>query len=96
MKKFLIFAVDESELPEGVEKLAEVIERQILYFAEEDSFNAFLAYIGDENPWWEIFQVTKSGLGEENPRKPFALWEGVNLDDEFKDLVGGLMNFHPA
>ncbi|KAK3618636.1 hypothetical protein LTR22_026300 [Elasticomyces elasticus] len=92
----LIFAVDESELSEGEDKLAIVLERQISYFADEDGLNGFLRYIGAESPWYEIFQVIRSGFGEEEPRKPFALWDGRKLDEDFKALVGGLTKFDPV
>ncbi|KAK3613169.1 hypothetical protein LTR22_028271 [Elasticomyces elasticus] len=96
MTQQVIFAVDESELSGGEDKLAIVLERQISYFADEDGLNGFLRYIGDESPWYEIFQVIRSGFGDEQPRKPFALWDGGKLDDDFKALVGGLTNFDPV
>ncbi|KAK5133296.1 hypothetical protein LTR08_008030 [Meristemomyces frigidus] len=92
----VIFAVDESELSEGEDKLAIVLERQISYFADEDGLNGFLRYIGAESPWCEILQVIRSGFGEAQPRKPFALWHGGKLDDDFKALVGGLTDFDPG
>ena len=96
MTQIVIFAVDESELPEGVDKLAVVLERQISYFADQDGLNGLLRYLGDESPWCQIFQVIKGSFGKEQPRRPFALWEGPNLDEDFKDLVTGLTNFDPA
>ncbi|KAK0925656.1 hypothetical protein LTR29_018015 [Friedmanniomyces endolithicus] len=94
--RLVIFAVDESKLAEGVDKLAVVLERQISYFADEDGLSGLLRYLGDESPWYQIFQVIKGGFGKEQPRKPFALWEGPNLDEDFKDLVERLTNFDPA
>ena len=98
MTRILPFAVDESELAEGVEKLAVVLERQISYFADEDGLNGLLQYLGSESEWLQIFQVIKDGFGEAQPRKPFALWKGLNVDQEdlFKDLVVGLTNFDPT
>lgn len=96
MTQLVIFAVDEPKLADGVDKLAVVLERQISYFADEDGLNGFLKYLGDESPWHQIFRVIKGGFGKEQPRKPFALWEGPNLDPDFKDLIGGLTNFDPT
>ncbi|KAK2808803.1 hypothetical protein FQN49_008679 [Arthroderma sp. PD_2] len=89
----LIFAVDESELGEGEEILAHVIERQISYFADAESIQEFLEHIR-ESPWAEIFKVTRNGFNKENPRRPFALWKGV--DPVFKDLICRMTNFNPA
>ncbi|KAF3491084.1 uncharacterized protein GIQ15_00601 [Arthroderma uncinatum] len=88
----LIFSVEESELGEGEEILAHVIERQISYFADADSIQEFLKHIR-ESPWAEIFQVTRDGFNKENPRKPFALWKGV--DPVFKDLICRMTHFNP-
>ncbi|KAK0827945.1 hypothetical protein LTS02_018344, partial [Friedmanniomyces endolithicus] len=68
----------------------------ISYFADEDGLSGLLRYLGDESPWYQIFQVIKGGFGKEQPRKPFALWDGPNLDEDFKDLVERLTNFDPA
>ena len=88
--KMVIFAVDEEELPEGIEKLTIVIERQMSYFATSESLDGLLDYLGD-NHWAQTFYVTAEGFTRENPRKPFALWEVV--DAEFRDLVGKMTDF---
>ncbi|EFE29951.1 uncharacterized protein ARB_03292 [Trichophyton benhamiae CBS 112371] len=89
----LIFSVDESELGAGEEILAHVIERQISYFADEDSIQEFLELIR-ESPWAEVFKITRDGFNKENPRKPFALWKGV--DPAFKDLICRMTHFNPG
>ncbi|KAE8150251.1 kinase-like protein [Aspergillus avenaceus] len=91
--KRIIFAVQESELEEGVDPLAIVVERQISYFADEDGLNGFLKYLGD-NPWVRVFEVTRDRFNQETPREPFAFWNGV--DDEFKSLVCAMTNFDPG
>ncbi|KJY00323.1 calcium/calmodulin dependent protein kinase [Zymoseptoria brevis] len=96
MTQRVVLAVDESELLEGEEKLAIVLERQLSYFADESGYKAFLQYIGAESPWHEIFRVINSGFGKDQPRKPFALWKGKGLDDDFKAFIGGLTDFDPA
>ncbi|KAM5436604.1 hypothetical protein McanMca71_001722 [Microsporum canis] len=88
----LIFSVDESELGDGEEILAHVIERQISYFADADSIQEFLELIR-ESPRAEVFKITRDGFNKENPRKPFALWEGV--DPVFKDLICRMTHFNP-
>lgn len=96
MTQRLVLAVDESELLEGEDKLAIVLERQLSYFADESGFKAFMQYIGAESAWHEIFRVINSGFGKDQPRKPFALWDGNGLDGDFKAFIGGLTNFDPA
>lgn len=90
--KRVIFAIDDSELGED-EPLAVLLERQISYFADTDGLDGFLEYLGD-SPWREVIEVLRDGFGERNPRRPFSLWQ--NVDPDFKDLIGGLMNFDPA
>jgi len=40
-----------------------------------------------------ILEVLHDGFGKKNPRKPVALWKGINED--FKDLIAGLTKFDP-
>ena len=91
--KRVIFAVDEKELAEGEELLAVVLERQISYFADKEGLDGVLKYLGD-SPWCEVLKVIRGGFNKANPRKPFSLWKSV--DEDFKDLIGGLTNFDPA
>ncbi|KAH8425609.1 uncharacterized protein LDX57_003358 [Aspergillus melleus] len=91
--KRVVFAVGEDELDEGVDPLAVVIERQISYFADEEGLKGFLNYLGD-SPWTQVFEVIRDGFNEDNPRKPFSLWSGV--DNDFKDLICPMTNFDPA
>lgn len=92
MHKLAIFAVGEEELDEGVERLAIVIECQLSYFADEDGLKGFLKLLGD-SPWVDVFQVSWNGFSENNPRRPFSLWGGV--DDDFKSLICAMTNFDP-
>lgn len=91
--KRVVLYVGEDELGEGEEVIVHVLERQISYFADEESMPAFLEYLGD-SPWVEIFTVVRSGFNAENPRRPIALWRDV--DPQLKDLVGKLTNFNPV
>jgi hypothetical protein len=54
------------------------------------------------NPWAEVFEILRDGFGENNPRKPFALWrwdQTIGGDDEdwsnFKTLIRELTTFDP-
>ena len=91
--KRLIFAVDKEELANGIEPLAVVLEHQISYFADGKGLDALMMHLGD-SPWRQIFSAVLDGFDAANPRKPFSLWK--NVDADFKDLIGGLMNFDPA
>ncbi|KAF3491598.1 uncharacterized protein GIQ15_01115 [Arthroderma uncinatum] len=92
--KRVIFAVGEEELDEGVDPLSIVIERQISYFADEEGITAFLKYLGDDNPWVQVFEIIRDGFDKEHPRKPFSIWKGV--DEDFKSLICSMTNFDPA
>ncbi|PGG96315.1 CMGC protein kinase [Blastomyces parvus] len=90
--KRVIFAVDESELGEGEEILAHVLERQISYFADAEGIQGFLEYIRG-SPYAEIFRVIRDGFDKQNPRRPFALWGGI--EPVLKDLVCQMTAFDP-
>lgn len=95
----VVFAPSPEDL-EGpdMEPLSIILERQLSYFAEPDTFNSLLGHLGPESPWCEIFTVIRSGFNDRNLRKPFRLWKGEKpgFDEDFKDLVGGMTNFDPA
>ena len=92
----VIFAINEKEAPEFEQQMALVLERQLSYFADWDSLEAMLEYLGEENPWSTVLKILCSGFGEENPREPFALWKEPELTADFKDFIAGLMSFDPA
>lgn len=94
MHERVIFAVGKEELEEGVDPLSIVIERQISYFADADEITAFLSYLGDDNPWGQVFKIIRDGFNEQNPRRPFSLWKGA--DEDFKSLIRAMTNFDPA
>lgn len=92
--KQLLFAVDKKSLPEAEKPINVVLERQLSYFAEPDEFDAFLGRLDDDSPWRQIFKNIRGRFGESNPRKPVALWDGV--DPDFRDLLVGLTHFDPG
>ena len=75
--------------------MAHILERQISYFANLESYQGLLRHLGD-SPYCQILEVTVAGFDKEHPREPFAKWKMESLDSDFKDLVGGLTNFDPA
>lgn len=79
--------------------LARVLSLQISYFADPDAFNGLLQHLGRETPWAEVFETIRDGFGEENPRRPFVLWQWDESDgkdwERFKSLVTGLTRFDP-
>ncbi|KAF2014219.1 kinase-like protein [Aaosphaeria arxii CBS 175.79] len=83
--KRVIFAVEDEEIIEGEVKEAVVLERQLSYFADGDSYQGLLRYLAD-NPWVQVFEIVATTFGEKYPREPFALWN--YLDADFRDLVG--------
>jgi serine/threonine protein kinase len=87
--------VDQETLPEGELALAHVLQRQISYFADLESFNGLLRHLGD-SPWCQVLEVLRHGFNKENPREPFYLWNMEPIDSDLKDLIGGLTNFDPA
>ena len=91
--KRVIFAVEDEELAKGEDRLERVLERQVSYFSDWDSLEAFLRHIHD-SPLRETFETIRGRFGEASPREPFSLWQGIDLD--FKHLVAGLTNFDPA
>lgn len=81
-----------------MEPISLILERQISYFAEPDTFDAMLRHLGPESPWCKVFAVIRSGFNEQKKRKPFRLWkvEKPGFDQDFFDLVGSMTNFDPA
>ncbi|KFZ01728.1 hypothetical protein V501_09833 [Pseudogymnoascus sp. VKM F-4519 (FW-2642)] len=99
LSRTVIFALSAKEIEDPeMEPLSIILERQLSYFAEPDTFDALLRYLGPESPWCEIFKVVRSGFNEQNRRKPFRLWkvEKPGFDEDFMDLVGAMTNFDPA
>ena len=71
------------------------MERQLSYFAEPDTYDAFAKHIGHDNPYLNVFDNLKASFGEDNPRTPFNLWKGEGLESDFIDLVWRMTSFDP-
>ena len=93
--KRVILYVDEKKLPEGELALAHILERQISYFADLESFNGLLRQL-DDSPWCQVLEALRDGFNKRNPREPFVRLTMDPLDSDFKDLIGGLTNFDPV
>jgi serine/threonine protein kinase len=85
--------VDEEELPEGIEVLDIVLERQISYFSDLEGIEGLIQYLGD-SPWAQLIAMIAADFNADNPRRPFGLWQ--DLDPTFKDLVVRMMNVDPT
>ena len=91
----MILYVDDDALPEGEVALSHVLDRQISYFADLESFDGLLRHLGD-SPWCQVLEALRDGFDKEHPREPFDRWNMKSLDSDLKDLIGGLTNFDPA
>ncbi|KAL9107751.1 MAG: hypothetical protein Q9227_007373 [Pyrenula ochraceoflavens] len=61
-----------------------------------DIFSFGIVYLGD-NPWVEVYVILMGEFNKDtNPRYPFRLWEHDAIDEDFRDLIGGLTNFDPT
>lgn len=88
-------AVDCPSLPKQVAALSIVVGRQLSYCADPSSHEAFMQYLDNDNPWRKVFDAQKAAFNKTNARLPSGLWQGEGLDEEFKDLIAGMINFDP-
>jgi serine/threonine protein kinase len=92
--KRVVFAVDEEKILEGTELLDTVLELHLCYFAELEDAIGLIEYVEEDgSPWAQYFSMVANDFGKENPRRPFALWEGV--EPVFKDLAGSMCKVDP-
>jgi serine/threonine protein kinase len=88
----VVLAVDEEEIPEGIELLDIVLERQLSYFSDLEGIDGLIRYLGN-SPWAQLIAMVAADFNADNPRRPLALWQDIDLD--FKDLVVRMMNVDP-
>ncbi|KAH7381391.1 hypothetical protein DE146DRAFT_624566, partial [Phaeosphaeria sp. MPI-PUGE-AT-0046c] len=86
-------AVDGEEIPEGIELLDIVLERQLSYFTDLEGIDGLIRYLGDSH-WAQLIAMVVVDFNADNPRRPFALWQ--DIDPVFKDLVVRMMNVDPT
>ncbi|UPX12663.1 uncharacterized protein EKO05_0003204 [Ascochyta rabiei] len=91
--KRVVLAVDEEEIPEGIELLDIVLERQLSYFSDLEGIDGLIRYLGD-SPWAQLIAMVAADFNADNPRRPFALWQ--DIDPDFKDLIVRMMNVDPT
>jgi serine/threonine protein kinase len=94
LTKRVIFAVDRETIPPGTELLDIVLELHLSYFAELEDAIGLIEYLEkDGSSWAQYFSMVVNDFSKENPRRPFALWGGV--EPVFKDLVGRMCRVDP-
>ncbi|KAF1967683.1 hypothetical protein BU23DRAFT_592508 [Bimuria novae-zelandiae CBS 107.79] len=80
--KRVVLAADDEEIPEDIELLDIVLERQLSYFSDLEGIDA------------QLIAMVAADLNADNPRRPFALWQ--DIDPDFKDLAVQMMNVDPT
>jgi serine/threonine protein kinase len=93
MTKRVVLVVDEEEIPEGIELLVIILERQLSYFSDLEGIDGLIRYLGD-SPWAQLIAMVVADFNADNPRRPFSLWQ--DIDPEFKDLIVRMMNVDPT
>lgn len=93
MTKQVVLAVDKAQLPERIEVLDVVLERQLSYFSDLEGLEELTRYLGD-SPWAQLMAMIVADSNAENPRRPVGLWQDIN--PEFKDLVIRMMIVDPT
>lgn len=83
------------DLPQNSDPSFAVLERQISHFAEWEDLDDFLEYLGRGHPWQKNFNKMAQSFGQDNPRRPFALWKSDLLNADFKDLIRKMTHFDP-
>ena len=89
----MVLAVDEEEIPEGIELLDIVLERQLSYFSDLEGIGGLIRYLGD-SPWAQLIAMITADFNADNLRRPFSSWQ--DIDPDFKDLVVRMMNMDPT
>jgi len=71
------------------------LQRLVSYFGDVDGINGLIKHVGDDKLSCEVLSMLwdDRAAGYRSYR-PFAEWEGIE-DEQFKDLMGGLMNLDP-
>lgn len=77
MTKRVVLAVDEAEIPEGIEILDIVLERQLSYFSDLDGVEGLIRSLGD-SLWAQLIAIIAAGFNADNLRPSFGLSQ--NLD----------------
>lgn len=91
--KRVVLAVDEEEVPEGIEVLDIVLERQLCYFSDLEGIEGLIRYLGD-SPWAQFIAMVAADFNSDNPRHPFGHWQ--DPDPDFKDLIVRMMKVDPT
>jgi serine/threonine protein kinase len=72
------------------------LQRQVSYFGEKEGLNGLMKHVGDEEINCQILSSMWDDRTEENiPYEPFTDWPDAG-DEDFKDLIGRMMNLDPT
>jgi serine/threonine protein kinase len=93
MTKRDIHAVDENEIPEGIEPLDIVLERQLSYFSGLEGVQGLVGHLG-QSLSAQLIAMVAADFNAENPRRPLSPWQDIGPD--FKDLIVRVMNVNPT
>lgn len=50
------------------------------FFADPESLEAFMKHLDADSPWHRVFSDIRTRFGKDNPRKPVAMWAGIDPD----------------
>jgi hypothetical protein len=70
------------------------LQRQISYFGTKEGLNRLMRHVGDEKENCEILRMLWKERGVYYV--PFDQWVDVDVDEEFMDLMRGLMDLDPG
>jgi hypothetical protein len=74
----VILAVDEKEIPEGIELSDTVLERQLSYFSDVEGKDGMIWYLGD-SPWAQLIAMLAADFNADNPRRRLHYGRKLNL-----------------
>ena len=89
----MVLAIDESKLPEEAVLEDAVIERQLSYFSDWNSFRGLVDYFGSDDPRGHYFTLIAKKFNKDNPRSPVSIWP--MLEPDFKDLIVRMTKVDP-
>lgn len=72
------------------------LQRQVSYFGDSEGLNGLMTHVGDEEVNCQVLSLLWEDRDQDGiPYKPFSEWSEL-CDEQFIDLIKGLMNLDPA
>ena len=72
------------------------LQRQVSYFGDKEGLNGLMKHVGDEEINCQILSFMWDQRSAENILcEPLTDWQDAG-DENFKDLIGGMMNLDPT